>query len=100
MQRKFNPVHSYVEGDSFKNIFGGVTPSKYGQIIHIEYLTPKMVAQWPWMRDKWALHSNSHPIGWYGTLDEAKAAAEEKWPGCWFKTPAQYRDELVLTENG
>ena len=90
---KSNLVHTYVEGDSFKNIFGGITPSQFGQIVHIAYMSPTMTYRWPWMKNQWELSNAMGTIGYYKTLREAKEAALEQWPSCWFKTPAQYRKE-------
>ena len=88
-----NLVHTYVTGNSFPNIFGGHTPSMYGSITHITHMTPLMQQRWPWLKDQWSLDNARGYTEYFSTLKEAKARAAEWWPGCGFKTPAQFGRE-------
>jgi len=90
---KSNLVHSYICGDSFNNIFGGQTDSFFGSIVHIKYMSPLMTQKWPYIKNTWNLSSAQGTIGHFKTLKEAKKIALEKWPTCYFKTPAQFRKE-------
>ena len=89
MSKTYNSVHTYVGGNSFKNIFGGDTPSHYGHITHIEYMTPLMTRKWPYLKNKWELSDSMRQISLHNTLKEAKAAAEALWPGCTFMGPKE-----------
>lgn len=86
-------VHTYVWGNKFPNIYNGHTDCMYGQISHLKELTPLMKQRWPWLKNMWMLSDARACYGYFDTLKEAKAAAEELWPGCCFKTPAQFRKE-------
>jgi hypothetical protein len=86
-------VHTYVTGNKFHNIFGGMSDSLYGYITHITELTPMMRQRWPWLKNKWSLADHKFTHGHFDTLREAKAYAREVWPDCGFKTPAQFRRE-------
>jgi len=88
-----NTVHTYITGNSFANIFGGRSESMYGDITHIKYMTPLMKHRWPWMKGMWAVGDHKMTYGHFRTLKEAKAFAQNQWPGCGFKTPKQFRQE-------
>lgn len=90
---KGNLVHSYITGFKFNNIYGGQSDDYSRSITQIKYLTPLAAQRWPWMKNKWHVSDHRNCFGYYGTLKEAKAKAQELWPGCGFKTPKQFRAE-------
>lgn len=94
--KTYNYVHTYVEGKTFPNIFGGHSPTQYGYITHIEFQSAADSQRWPYLKNKWVLSTAQGMIGYYKTLREAKAESTARWPGCFFKTPAQYRNESKL----
>jgi hypothetical protein len=101
MATKSNLVHTYVEGNSFPSIFGGHTPSQFGSITHIEYMSPMMEYKWPWMDGMWHLSNGSATVSeWYKTLREAREAATKRWPNCTFKTRKQCAKECDLAGIG
>ena len=82
-----NLVHTYIEGNSFNNIYGGSTSSLYGTITHLTDLPHNTLSRWPWMQDMWHLSKGNVTVSeWHGTLKEAKEAATKRWPNCTFKT--------------
>ncbi len=89
----YNLVHTYITGDHFDNIFGGQSPSMFGQITHVKHMTPMMEQRWPWMRNMWEVSDNRHSLGHFKTLKEAKEFAKSKWPSCGFKTPKEFQKE-------
>ena len=93
---KGNLVHSYITGFKFNNTYGGQSDDYTRTITQIKYLTPLAAQRWPWMKNKWHVSDHSTCFGYYDTLREAKARAQELWPGCGFKTPAQFRAEDKL----
>ena len=97
-ERTYNPVHTYVKGKYFKNIFGGVSESQYGSIVHMTYLSPEMEYRCPWLKNKWVLSNGTGNVGNYKTLKEAKAEALRLWPDCWFMTPAQSRKRSIVKD--
>ena len=90
---KGNLVHSYITGFKFDNIFGCQSDDYSRAITHMKYLTPLMAQRWPWMKNKWHVSDHRNCFGYYDTLKEAKAKAQQLWPGCGFKTPKQFRKE-------
>lgn len=96
---KTNLVHSYITNRTFANIFGRYSDDYSASITHIKYLTPLMKQRWPWMRNMWMLDDGRNRHEWYKTLREAKSRAQELWPGCGFKTPAQFRKEAKRHKN-
>lgn len=90
---KGNLVHSYITGFKFNNIFNGQSDDYSRSITQIKYLTPLAAQRWPWMKNKWHISDHHSCFGYYDTLEKAKEAAQELWPGCGFKTPAQFRKE-------
>lgn len=95
---KSNLVHSYITGFKFDNIFGGQSDDYSRAIIHMKYLSPTMAQKWPWMKNKWQVSDHARTYGYFKTLKEAKAKAQELWPGCGFKTPEQFRKENGVQE--
>jgi hypothetical protein len=92
---KGNLVHSYITGFKFNNIFGGQTDDYSRSITQINYLTPMSKQRWPWMQGMWQVSDHARSYGYFDTLEEAKAEAQRIWPGCGFKTPAEFRAEEV-----
>ena len=93
-----NLVHTYVDGNSFPNIFGGNTPCAFGQITHIEYMTQMMRQRWPWMQGKWVLSDGHGTLGYFDSLEEAQRAAVKKWPGCSFTTRESLVEEFECSD--
>ena len=92
---KGNLVHSYITGFKFDNIYGGRSDDYSRSISQMKYLTPLAKQRWPWMQDMWHVSDHAHCYGYFNTLKEAKAEAQRIWPGCGFKTPAEFRAEEV-----
>lgn len=81
---KYNLVHTYVTGNTFPNIMGGHTQCMYGSITRIDHLTPLMKQRWPYLKGMWHLDDSKGYGEYYDTLREAKARAQQWWPGCKF----------------
>jgi hypothetical protein len=47
------------------------------------------------IRNMWNLRDHAHSYGYFDTLEEAQAEAQRIWPGCGFKTPAEFRTEEI-----
>jgi hypothetical protein len=47
------------------------------------------------MQGMWQVSDHARSYGYFDTLEEAKAEAQRIWPGCGFKTPAEFRAEEV-----
>jgi hypothetical protein len=91
-----NLVHTYIEGNSFNNIYGGRTDALYGTITHLTELPHSTLAKWPWMQDTWHLCNGHVTVSeWYKTLQEAKKAALKHWPDATFKTRKAIAKELA-----
>jgi hypothetical protein len=89
-------VHSYITGRTFANICGGYSDDYSASITHIKYLTSLAEQRWPWLKNKWSLSDGANRNEYYNTLRAAKQRAQELWPGCGFKTPAQFRKEAKV----
>ena len=88
-----NLVHCYITGFKFKNIYGGETDDFSRSIMHMKYLDPMTAQKFPMIRNQWKLSDHAISYGYFDTLKEAKAEAQRIWPGCGFKTPAEFRAE-------
>lgn len=79
-----NPI-CYVGGDTFKNIFGGTTNSRYGSVIRLKELTREQEIRWPWMKNKWAYSTSNGWCEYFKTWKECKAWILNKHPSAKFE---------------
>ena len=90
---KGNLVHCYITGFKFDNIYGGKTDDYSRSITHMTYLDPVTAQKFPMIRNMWNLSDHARSYGYFDTLAEAQTEAQCIWPGCGFKTPAEFRAE-------
>ena len=96
---KHGPVY-YVTGFTFNNIYGGQTEDYSRSIQQIKRLAPG-ANPWAnrWKLGQWNLADHRGSLGYFDTLREAKARAQELWPGCGFKSSTQFRREYDREDN-
>jgi hypothetical protein len=80
----------YLNGNQFKNIFGGTSPSQYGYIIHATDLPKQTLVRWPYLKNKYMIDDGANWNAVANTWKQALKIAKERWPNC---VPSIYHEE-------
>lgn len=82
----------YVEGNSFPSVLGGQTACSYATIGVWDGVIPK---KWEHLRGEYSVDlSNGTTLFRSFDIEAAKQFCIDKWPHCYFMSPADYRAQL------